>query len=288
VRAQPVVAQVAPVYLPFVKNGEPLRRMRFAVIGDYGLDGQAEADVARLVKSWKPDFVFTVGDNNYYNGAVSTIDRNIGKYYQEFITPYQGQFGPGAAVNRFYPALGNHDWDGKKGQPYLDYFVLPGNERYYDIAFGVVHLFVLDSDKREPDGVTADSIQGQWLQRQLANSRSCWDVVLMHHAPYSSGLFNGPSEWMQWPYRAWGADVVFAGHDHIYERLLVDGLPYFVDGLGGQSISPFRTPVLGSQVRYNGDYGAMLVTADLSHMTLQFYSRAGQLIDTTSLSKTCR
>src|SRR5258705_10398767 len=37
--------------------------VRFAVIGDYGADTNAEQDVADLVKSWNPDFVITVGDN---------------------------------------------------------------------------------------------------------------------------------------------------------------------------------------------------------------------------------
>jgi hypothetical protein len=43
----------------------------FAVIGDFGLAGQREAEVANLVKSWKPDFITTVGDNNYLFGASS-------------------------------------------------------------------------------------------------------------------------------------------------------------------------------------------------------------------------
>src|SRR5882724_1613581 len=72
--------------------------VRFAVIGDYGADTNAEQDVADLVKSWNPDFVITVGDNNYSDGADSTIDANIGKYYQSFIFPYTGAYGNGATT----------------------------------------------------------------------------------------------------------------------------------------------------------------------------------------------
>src|SRR4029453_17336092 len=46
-------------------------KIRFAAIGDFGSDGQAPADVANLVASWKPDFVITMGDNNYPDGAAS-------------------------------------------------------------------------------------------------------------------------------------------------------------------------------------------------------------------------
>jgi hypothetical protein len=72
-----------------VDGGNPLdSRVRFAVIGDFGLDGESEAKVADLVTSWNPDFVITTGDNNYFQGAASTIDQNIGKYYCQFIGNY--------------------------------------------------------------------------------------------------------------------------------------------------------------------------------------------------------
>ena len=131
---------------------------RFAVIGDYGAGGPSEADVAALVKSWNPDFVITVGDNNYDEGEASTIDTNIGQYYHDFIFPYQGTYGAGATVNRFFPSLGNHDWETTVGglpQPYLDYFTLPGNERYYEFTWGPVHFMAIDSDGGEPDGSAA-------------------------------------------------------------------------------------------------------------------------------------
>ena len=87
----------------------PIPMTRFAVIGDFGLAGQPEADVASLVKSWEPELIITTGDNNYPDGEAETIDDNIGQYYQAFIYPYHGAYGPGAEVNRFFPTLGNHD-----------------------------------------------------------------------------------------------------------------------------------------------------------------------------------
>ncbi len=69
--------------------------------------------------------------------------------------------------NRFWPMLDNHDWislivqNGVVSGPHLDYFTLNGNERYYDLRQGALHFFMIDSDQREPDGITAASIQGQ-------------------------------------------------------------------------------------------------------------------------------
>src|ERR1700716_3068371 len=75
--------------------------VRFAVIGDYGVDGLAENSVATLVQSWTPDFIITVGDNNYGCGGADTIDRNIGQFYHFYINPYTGTYGSGASVNKF-------------------------------------------------------------------------------------------------------------------------------------------------------------------------------------------
>ena len=119
--------------------------LRFAVIGDFGTAGDAEADVAALVKSWGVDFVVTVGDNNYPDGEAKTIDRNIGQYYADYIFPYEGEYGPGATENRFWPALGNHDLNTDDGQPYYDYFELPVWGAKTDPSWFAFPLTVRDS-----------------------------------------------------------------------------------------------------------------------------------------------
>jgi predicted phosphodiesterase len=232
---------------------------RFAVIGDYGIDSEAEARVARMVAAWNPDFVITTGDNNYPSGEASTIDANIGKHYGRFIGNYRGAFGPGSATNRFWPSAGNHDWDGAALAPYLDYFTLPGNERYYDVVIGPVHLFAVDSDPREPEGSTEDSAQARWLQKALTASSSCFDVVYFHHPAYSSG-FHGSYLAMRWPFESWGADVVFAGHDHVYERSKVGGIRHITVGLSGNELYPFGASIPESEVRFSTRRGALLAT----------------------------
>ncbi len=262
----------------------PNPALRFAVIGDFGEGNKPEADVAELVHSWNPDIVITVGDNNYPSGAASTIDANVGQYYHDFIFPYTGKYGAGATENRFFPTLGNHDWYTAGAKPYFDYFTLPGNERYYDFVRGPVHFFALDSDENEPDGVGSRSIQAAWLQKTLAASTSTWNIVYFHYPPYSSGM-HGSITWMRWPFAAWGANAVLSAHDHTYERLLVDGLPYFVNGMGGGGIYNFVDILPESQFRFNADYGAMLVTATGTNLRFEFYSRSGKLVDQYQLNK---
>src|SRR5438445_4102160 len=96
--------------------------VHFAVIGDYGLAGPNERAVATLVKSWKPDFIVTVGGNNYPAGSEGTIDQNVGQYYGDYICPYASYnptYPPGATTNMFSPVLGDQDWEALSATAYL-------------------------------------------------------------------------------------------------------------------------------------------------------------------------
>ena len=258
--------------------------LTFAVIGDYGDSGRRERAVAELVAGWNPEIVITLGDNNYPHGEASTIDANVGQYYHRFIAPYHGRYGPGADVNRFFPCPGNHDWGTGNLDAYLDYFELPGNERYYTFTWGPVDFFALDSDDHEPDGVDATSAQARWLESALAASHAPWKVVYLHHPPYSSGP-HGPERSAEWPYHAWGADVVMSGHDHIYERIeRPDGL-YFVNGLGGsRQRYPIEEAVEGSALRFNARQGAMRVEATPTSMRFTFITARDEIVDTRTLT----
>jgi glucose/arabinose dehydrogenase len=257
----------------------------FAVIGDYGFSGPDESAVSNLVKSWKPEYIITTGDNNYPDGAASTIDANIGQYYQNYIKPYNGSYGLGSDINRFFPTLGNHDYVTTGATPYLNYFTLPGNERYYDFVKGNVHFFAINSNTNEADGYSSSSAQAAWLQNALASSSAKWKIVYFHHSPYCSDQVHGSIPYMQWPFKQWGADIVLSGHSHVYERIMKD-IPYIVNGLGGHSkYSIVSTPVSGSQVRYNSAFGALQVTVRTDTLWFRFYNVSNQLIDTYPLVK---
>ena len=140
------------------------------------------------------------------------------------------------------------------------------------------------SDSREPDGVGRSSVQALWLKDKLTGSTAPWKIVYMHQPPYASAG-DGSIDWAQWPYKEWGASVVLSGHSHVYERIMVDGFTYFVNGLGGGPIYSFDTPVFGSQVRFNEDYGAMIVEATIQRIVFKFVTRSAILIDSYTIEK---
>jgi tartrate-resistant acid phosphatase type 5 len=294
-----------PVFVSQVATAGPSAEMTpttFAIIGDYGQGRVQERLVARLVASWSPAFIITTGDNyTVESGGKGTgrYDQSTGAYYGAWLKDISttGRHVPAglAPVNAFFPALGNHDYSDSAGPgDYLRYFKLPGdgfsnssgNERFYDYVEGPIHFFVLNSNPEEKEGVKATSRQAEWLRAQLAASTSPWNVVYDHHAPYSSGALHGSTAYMQWPYAAWGADVMISGHDHTYERIVQDGIVFFVNGLSGQiPVHRFATPVPGSVVRYNGGWGAQRVTATYRRLQFEFYNAAGALVDSYDLAR---
>jgi len=237
----------------------PQTLYRFAVFGDYGdTDLSGEKAVSALIHSWNVDFILTIGDNVY---APQTLDNAVGQQYHDYIGNYQGAYGAGSAINRFFPTLGNHEYNENNVTNYLNYFTLPDNERYYDFQVGPVHFFGLNSNKQEPDGRSSTSIQSQWMHATLDASNASFNVAYFHHTPYNP---SGSTTTMRWPFEPWGVDAVFAGHQHNYYRENRDD-----NGDGVQL--PYTTTGLGGAGRSVPNVGTNLVTITDQGMLIEFY-----------------
>ena len=258
----------------------------FAIIGDYGEAGTPAFNVSELVKSWSPRFILTLGDNNYGDGNLSTIEGNISNYYCDYIYNPDAPDGyqcTGSAndekQNRFFPSIGNHDYyNDDKILPYLSFFSLPGKEAYYEFKWGSVHFFAINSGEHgEAD--CCDSEQAVWLQEKLRESDRPFKVVFFHHPPYSSSR-HGSTESMQWPFEEWGASAVFSGHEHNYQKITFKDdptFPYVVNGLGGRSsfYECDKTPLdpeLFDSFCFNQNYGAIQATATQEQLSIKFYA----------------
>lgn len=251
---------------------------KYAIISDIHGATNSTYDVSVLVKSWQPEFIITAGDSHYGSSTTLSIDDQVGQYYSGFIFPYIGSYGTGDTVNRFFPCLGNHDYDGTGLTNYLQYFQLPGNERYYDFVRGNVHFFSINCNLSEPDGTSETSIQAIWLKNKLAASVSLYNVIYFHFPAYTSGM-HGSTIYMRWPFKEWGASIVFSGHDHDYERLNIDSFPYIVCGVGGGPLYTVYNPIIGSQFSDVMDHGAILVNTNNDSMYFEFHNISDSLID---------
>ena len=131
----------------------------------------------------------------------------------------------------FFPARGNHEGAGKN---YFRQFEIPGNKKWYSVARNGIRFVVLDSES----GLGKGSEQYGWLTTQLSTSsgRTPFTAVLLHIPVFSSGE-HGTDRKLAASlvplFEKYGVDIVFAGHDHDYERLYKDGVHYIVTGGGG-------------------------------------------------------
>ncbi len=252
------------IFLPSLSKAQD----KFAIIGDFG-DTTAATNVANRILTMKPNWIGTVGDNIYTTGGTTAeFDAAIGIKYGAFIKGSASSTGT-AAINNFYPVVGNHDIDAggaTLAQNYTDYFNLTtvndaaistssGNERYYDVVRGNTHLFVLSSDTRDTTalggGQEIGSPQRTWFDSQLAASTSPWNIVAFHHPAFSTAGLTGnqaSNSYLQWGFSSGGntAQVIYNGHSHDYERFLTTatGQQYVVEGSGGQSTGNFAQPPL--------------------------------------------
>lgn len=260
---------------PAVNLTLPLKpnSVRFAVIGDSGTGEKAQREVGAQMEryhgSFPFEFVIMLGDNIY--GAQTEAG-----FKHKFELPYKGLLDAGV---KFYASLGNHD---DPNQRFYKPFNMGGN-RYYSFRMGAVQFFALDSNYMDPE-------QLNWLQRQLSDSRATWKICYFHHPLYSDGRFHGPDVDLRTRlepiFEQTGVNVVFSGHEHVYERIKPQrGIYYFVLGNAGElrlhGLKPSPDTVRG----FDTDRSFMLVEIAGDELYFQAISRTGETIDSGALPK---
>lgn len=241
----------------------PATQPDVAIVGDFGSGDANEQAVATLVETWNPRMVLTVGDNTYDNASYS--DR-VGAFYSRWLN-----------TNNFFAAVGNHDV--AFGMAKFDsFFQTTPETRYFVQRSGNTDFFVLDSEAALESAANMDA-QHIWLEEQTRASTAAFKVVLLHRPPFSSGTTHGSSPEFQWDYAAMGVNLVVAGHDHLYERAERGGVTYVVDGTGGKSLYTCGTPVSGSVICDDRNFGALFLSSTATTLTGRFVSVTGGVVD---------
>jgi hypothetical protein len=255
--------------------------------GDIAECGQPGAEQTAKLLDTIEGTIFTTGDNAYPNGSAA-----------DYANCYDPTWGRHKARTR--PAIGNHDYHTPGAPAYFDYFGAAAGERgkgYYSYDLGAWHIVVLNSNCADIDGCQAGSPQEQWLRADLAAHPTTCTLAYFHHPRFSSGPDHRPElrnniemrPFWQALYSA-GADVVLAGHAHLYERFAPQdpngaadsqGLRQFVVGTGGGGLYEFGAPVANSEVRYNASYGVLKLTLHAASYDWQFVTPPGNTFSDT-------
>jgi predicted phosphodiesterase len=209
-------------------------RFSFAVVGDSGDGGRAQLEVAGLLERLRPDLILHAGDVVYPRGAEKDYDRR-------FFAPYRTLL----KEVPIFLVLGNHDVRHRDGAAYLDNFYPPlhnpgSTKRFYSFDWGGAHFVALDSELYHGDRGAGPEEQKAFLERDLAATRKRWKFAFLHRSLYSSSRY-GPDELIREDleplFARYGVDVVFSGHDHVYERTApVMGVTHVVSGGGGREL----------------------------------------------------
>jgi hypothetical protein len=253
-------------------NPTPSGPETFVGAGDIAICGGNSEATARQLDGIGGT-VFTLGDNAYSSGT--RLD------FQNCYEPTWGRH-----KSRTRPAPGNHDYTTASAAPYFEYFGAnagPPGLGYYSFDLGAWHIISLNSNV----GTDAGSSQAAWLRSDLAANASMRCTLAYWHHPLFSSSRNGNNDYMREFYRILynaNADLILAGHDHIYERFApqdADGRPdatrgirQFVVGTGGVPLYDFLAPKPNSEVRL-AVHGVMRLTLSSDRYQWDFLALSG-------------
>jgi hypothetical protein len=249
---------------------------------DDACQAKATSDLALKLA---PDFVLTLGDEQYRNGSLP-----------DFESSYDKTWGRLKSITK--PVAGNHEYNTFGAAGYYDYFGAAAGLRgagYYSYDLGDWHVVALNANCPAVGGCEKTSLQEQWLRRDLAaNPRTC-TLVYWHQPRFSSGGHGDDIAYQAFweDLQDYHADVVLTGHDHDYERFAPqrsdgtadpNGVTEFVVGTGGESLTALRAARPNSLVRDNRDYGVLKLVLDKGRYDWQFVTTSGETKDSGSAS----
>jgi len=205
----------------------------FVAYGDTRTNHTAHVSVIQRMLEHKPRFVINTGDL-----VESSTESNWDSYFADICkTTTLGQTTP------IYSALGNHEGNSPL---YYEYLYLPHNnpantEAYYSFDYGSVHFICLDTEIPYNVG----SQQYAWLVSDLQSAAQAkFKFVFLHRPPYSSSQHGSDlnvRNTLSSVFESGKVDIVFCGHDHVYERTQkINSVTYIVTGGGGAPLYGFN------------------------------------------------
>ena len=250
--------------------------VKFGAIGDNGTGDRPQYEVAQQMTSahakFPFDFVIMLGDNMY--GGQRPAD-----FVKKFEQPYASLLAAGV---RFQASLGNHDRPENVSYRLFNM----GGQRYYTYVRRNVRFLALDSTRM-------DSGQLAWIDATLRDAREEWKICYFHHPLYSNASRHGASVdlrvLLEPIFLKYGVNVVFSGHDHVYERVKPQkGIFYFVSGAAGQLRQGNMRPTDQTAAYFDQDQSFMLVEIAGAELHFQAISRGGNVVDSGVLARQAR
>ncbi|AMY12036.1 Alkaline phosphatase precursor [Luteitalea pratensis] len=249
--------------------------LKFFVLGDFGTGSRQQyalgERMATVHRVFPATLVITVGDNIY--GGERPQD-----FTKKFEEPYRELLERGV---KFHASLGNHD---AREQSHYAPFNMGGRTYHsFDAPRQDVKFIAIESDYPTPKQIA-------WLKEELA-SRDDWIIPYFHHPLYSSGRRHGPHldlrATLEPLFLASNVTVVFAGHEHFYERTKPQrGITHFIVGSGGQLRKGNLDPRSSVTARgFDTDRAFLAVEIDGDELFFNAIDTAGAVVDSGQIAR---
>ena len=138
--------------------------------------------------------------------------------------------------------LGNHDWKIPDAEKTVPGYPTKG---YYAFVLGRTRWIVLNTNERFSDWLAAgETDQGRFLLSELQKTRTNQEIPILitHHPVFSAGPHGEESVVKRLrafllPYiREFRIPLVISGHDHAYQKIIVDDTLYLITAGGGAAL----------------------------------------------------
>lgn len=260
--------------------------IQIGVIGDSGFGGGVTFNLVERMMDYDLDFVLHTGD------IVYRVEENADPV-EAFIAKYYLPFSPVLHEMPIYPVPGNHEYDAAAvygdGAYYFAAFPpLPGwisrsagvLRQFYALEVGSAQILFLDSQafwRNQNEGE-----QTLWLDERLGDNRFSVSIPVLHVPPFSSGLHlhDGVVVEREWVplFERYNVPVVLSGHDHNYQRVVVNGITYVISG-GGSSVLYSRRDSHPGNIFFSATSHFVLLSLYQDHLKLEAISIGGEVID---------
>jgi predicted phosphodiesterase len=243
-------------------------KFTFIVLGDNRSGDDIYRKLVSMMMERKPSLIVNTGDQVPDEDSPKDWDK-----FWEMSKPIKVPY---------FLTVGNHDVNDAKSELFYKKQVnLPGNELYYSFTAGNALFVVLDSYLTgEQKKITGE--QYAWLEGVLANSAQKYKFIFLHHPLYpdkdkgkhygnSLDRYPGERDKLQALFVKHKVTMVFTGHDHLYLRKTVDGIPHIIAGGGG-------APMYAAE-KDGGFYHFVMVTVDGDKVSAEVVDINGKVRD---------
>ncbi|MBI5211868.1 MAG: metallophosphoesterase [Nitrospirae bacterium] len=225
----------------------------FIVLGDFRTSRRDRAyhnifeQILREVNTIAPSLIVSTGDAYYgYGGSMQGFKNEI----DYFLSKIKDLDVP------FFSATGNHEVAGDAERE--RYAEKRFGRLYGSFDYGNMHFIMLNTDEVGKQG-TISGEQLKWLEKDLETNKNAGNIFVFMHRPMFSvtdpELVAGKSfkdkgnrDYLHSLFNRYKVKSVFAGHEHIFNETVKDGVRYFITGGAGSPL--YQPPGKGGFFHY--------------------------------------